>query len=74
MKIRIFNADDHPLLRKGVTDLLQESDDLHWVGSAADGKEALEKIRSLQPDVAILDIEMPHHTGCLLYTSDAADE
>lgn len=63
MKIRIFNADDHPLLRKGVTDLLKESDDLEWVGCAADGKEALGKIRSLKPDVAILDIEMPHYTG-----------
>ena len=63
MKIRVFNADDHPLLRKGVTDLLKESDDLQWIGSAADGKEALEKIRSIQPDVAILDIEMPHYTG-----------
>ena len=63
MKIKVFNADDHPLLRKGVTDLLKESDDIQWVGSAADGKETLEKIRNLQPDVAILDIEMPHHTG-----------
>jgi DNA-binding NarL/FixJ family response regulator len=63
MKIRVFNADDHPILRKGVTDLLKESDDFEWVGSAADGKEALEKIRNLQPDVAILDIEMPHYTG-----------
>jgi DNA-binding NarL/FixJ family response regulator len=63
MKIRVFNADDHPLLRKGVTDLLKESDDIGWVGSAEDGKEALDKIRSIQPDIAILDIEMPHYTG-----------
>ncbi|MFK7775095.1 MAG: DNA-binding response regulator [Saprospiraceae bacterium] len=63
MKIRVFNADDHPLLRKGVTELLKETDGLEWVGSAEDGKEALDKIKSIQPDVAILDIEMPHHTG-----------
>jgi DNA-binding NarL/FixJ family response regulator len=43
--------------------LLKETDDLEWVGCAADGIEAIEKIRSLQPDVAILDIEMPHYTG-----------
>ena len=41
MKIRIFNADDHPILRKGVTDLLKETDDLEWVGCAADGIEAI---------------------------------
>ena len=63
MGIRVFNADDHPLLRKGVSDLLRETEGLQWVGSALDGKEALEKIRALQPDIAILDIEMPHFTG-----------
>lgn len=63
MNIRVFNADDHPLLRKGVSDLLRETEGLQWVGSAPDGKEALEKIRAMQPDVAILDIEMPHFTG-----------
>ncbi|GAB5554161.1 MAG: response regulator transcription factor [Saprospiraceae bacterium] len=63
MSIRVFNADDHPLLRKGVSDLLRETEGLQWVGSAPNGKEALDKIRALQPDVAILDIEMPHFTG-----------
>ncbi|MGK0366273.1 MAG: DNA-binding NarL/FixJ family response regulator [Saprospiraceae bacterium] len=63
IQIRVFNADDHPMLRKGVTDLLMESTDIKWVGSAKDGKESLEKIRVLQPDVAILDIEMPHCSG-----------
>jgi DNA-binding NarL/FixJ family response regulator len=51
------------MLRKGITDLLTQTNSLHWVGSAADGKEAIEKIRSLQPDVALLDIEMPHLDG-----------
>ncbi|MGK0391135.1 MAG: DNA-binding NarL/FixJ family response regulator [Maribacter sp.] len=63
MKIRVFNADDHPLLRKGVTNLLVETNDIQWLGSAEDGKEAMDKIRELQPDVAILDIEMPHYSG-----------
>jgi DNA-binding NarL/FixJ family response regulator len=63
MPIRVFNADDHPILRKGITDLLQETEDMEWVGSAENGQEALQKIRALQPDVAILDIEMPFQTG-----------
>lgn len=63
MPIRVFNADDHPLLRKGVTELLLQTGDLEWAGSAADGEEALQKLRAIQPDVALLDIEMPLLSG-----------
>lgn len=63
MIISVFNADDHPALRRGVTALLNEVNDFQWVGSAADGQEALEKIQHLAPDVALLDMEMPHLTG-----------
>lgn len=63
MAIRVMNADDHPMLRKGVTDLIIQTADIEWVGSAADGKETIEKIQLLKPDVAILDIEMPHFNG-----------
>lgn len=61
--LRIFNADDHPILKKGISDLIIETDGMEWVGSAGDGQEALEKIRIIQPDVAILDIEMPQISG-----------
>ena len=63
MPISVFNADDHPILRKGITNLVSEAPDLHWVGSAKDGQEALKKIRQLRPEVAVLDVEMPHLTG-----------
>jgi len=63
MSIRVLNADDHPILRKGIVDLIVESEGLEWVGSASDGKEALQKIQDIKPDIALLDIEMPHLTG-----------
>jgi DNA-binding NarL/FixJ family response regulator len=63
MMTSVFNADDHPILRKGITELLNQAPGLTWVGSAADGQESLDKIRSLKPDIAILDIEMPHYNG-----------
>ena len=66
MSIRVFNADDHPILRKGIIDLLVETDGLDWIGSAGDGTEAWDKIRSLKPDVAVLDIEMPGFSGIQL--------
>ncbi|MEM1121717.1 MAG: response regulator transcription factor [Bacteroidota bacterium] len=63
MNITVLNADDHPILRKGVTNLIQQTIDMEWVGSAENGQVALEKIRAIQPDVAVLDVEMPHMTG-----------
>lgn len=63
MPISVFNADDHPLLRKGITNLIRERPQLNWVGSAANGRDAVEKIRAIRPAVALLDIEMPHLSG-----------
>lgn len=63
MAIKVFNADDHPILRKGISDLIIETDGLEWVGSAENGKEALLKIEAIRPDIAVLDIEMPFMTG-----------
>ncbi len=63
MAIRVYNADDHPIFRKGISDLIQEAAELEWVGSAKDGKVALEDIRSLVPDIAVLDMEMPYQSG-----------
>lgn len=61
--IKIFVADDHPLFLKGLKDTLQDESDFELLGSAINGKEALEKIIFLQPDVATLDLDMPMLNG-----------
>jgi len=58
-KIRILIADDHALVREGIRALLSLCDDLEVVGEAADGKEAIAAARSLDPDVVLMDINMP---------------
>jgi DNA-binding NarL/FixJ family response regulator len=63
MPIRVYNADDHPILCKGISDLIQQTADMEFVGSATNGRTALNQIQALKPDVAVLDIEMPEMTG-----------
>jgi DNA-binding NarL/FixJ family response regulator len=58
-KIRVLIADDHAILREGVRALLAANEDIEVVGEAADGKEALEKVERLDPDVVLMDINMP---------------
>lgn len=58
-EIRIVLADDHPLLRDGLRRALEAATNLKVVAEAEDGQTALERILSLQPDVAVLDIDMP---------------
>jgi len=60
---RILLADDHALVRRGVRHILDNESDLTVVAEAADGAEAIDKARTDQPDLAILDIAMPRMTG-----------
>jgi two-component system nitrate/nitrite response regulator NarL len=60
---RVFLADDHPLYLQAVTRAIDRSDDLELAGVAENGRTALERIRRLVPDVAVLDIDMPEMTG-----------
>jgi len=66
MKIRVFLADDHAVLRDGLAALLESAGDIEVVGAAADGREALDAITRLRPEVAILDISMPGLDGVRL--------
>ena len=61
--IRVLLADDHEVVRKGICEFLEDDDGIEIIAQASDGREALTKIRELQPDVAVLDIQMPHLTG-----------
>ncbi len=61
--IRVLLADDHAVLRDGVRLLLEMDPAIQVVGDAADGREAVQKTRELQPDVAILDILMAELNG-----------
>lgn len=62
-KIRIFLADDHAVVRKGLETLIGTHDDMQVVGTAVNGAEAVDQAARLQPDVILLDLQMPHKTG-----------
>lgn len=62
-KIRIVVVDDHPLFRQGVIDSFSLEDDFDIVGEADNGQQALEIIRELKPDVAVLDVNLPELNG-----------
>jgi two-component system nitrate/nitrite response regulator NarL len=55
----VLVADDHPLYRDGVVRAIKERPDLELVAECDDGRAALEQIRALEPDVALLDVKMP---------------
>ncbi len=61
--IRVLIVDDHPVVRRGLRSLLAEEQDIEVVGEAANGKEALEQVERLQPDVILMDLVMPEMDG-----------
>jgi len=61
--IRILTVDDHPLLRKGIAALVNNENDMKLVAEASSGEEAIEKFRAHQPDVTLMDIQLPGLNG-----------
>lgn len=61
--IRVFIADDHAIVRKGMAALLATEPGIEVVGDAADGQEALDAVRALKPDVILMDLVMPKMDG-----------
>jgi len=61
--VRIVLADDHPLIREAIGHLVSSTPEFELVGEAANGKECLERVQELRPDILVLDIAMPEMNG-----------
>lgn len=72
-KITVFIVDDHPLFRRGLINILNLEDDIAVLGECDDGEQGLEEILETQPDVALLDINMPSMNGLQVTNRIKAD-
>ena len=61
--IRVMVVDDHPIMRKGLREVLEDSGRVEVVGQAGDGEEAVRAARELKPDVVVMDVIMPRMDG-----------
>ena len=62
-KVRIVIADDHAVVRKGLGQIISETSDMEVIAEAGDGNQLLGEIRKLQPDLVLMDINMPEKSG-----------
>jgi DNA-binding NarL/FixJ family response regulator len=63
MSIKVLLADDHKIMREGLKSLLDDASDIQVVGLAANGREAVQLTTELQPDVVVMDLNMPEMDG-----------
>jgi two-component system nitrate/nitrite response regulator NarL len=66
MAVRVVIADDHPVYRQGVAGMIERRPELELAGEAGDATAALEAIRTLAPDVAVVDLQLPDFDGISL--------
>jgi len=62
-RISVFSVDDHPLLREGITAIVNNQSDMLMVAQAANSKEALDQFRKHLPDVTLMDLRLPDMSG-----------
>ena len=62
-KIKIYVADDHPIVKEGLITILQTQEDFEVVGESLEGNEVIDGVISSQPDILMLDLEMPGKDG-----------
>ena len=62
-RTRVMVVDDHPVMRRGLKDVLEASERLEVVGQAGDGEEAVTTVEELAPQVIIMDVMMPRKDG-----------
>lgn len=65
-KIKVLVADDHPVVRKGLGSCLSNRANIKLVGEASDGVEAIRLVKELEPDVLLMDIDMPQKDGLVV--------
>jgi DNA-binding NarL/FixJ family response regulator len=61
--IRILVVDDHPVFRQGLAGLIEDQSDMVLVGEASNGREAIQQFRAQQPDITLMDLQMPELNG-----------
>ncbi len=61
--IKVFLADDHAVVRDGMTALMNAEQDIQVVGTASNGQQAVQQIKQIQPDIVVMDIAMPELNG-----------
>ncbi len=62
-KIRVFSADDHPLLREGIAAVINSQPDMEMVAQASTGRDAIQQFRQHRPDVTLMDLRLPDISG-----------
>lgn len=72
-RLTILIADDHPVYRQGLERAIAERPELELVGSSSDGREALERLHELEPDVAVVDVRMPGLDGLKIVAAAKRD-